>query len=175
MKKRISISCLKFIQFYFSLSISAAASYVRKYFKDETKVAATALAEMIQDQFIDTLHTIPWMDDDSRAAAIVKANQMLLHVAYADELVDTNKLEEYFRGLDLTPDSLIHSLVQLHKFYDNRSINKLRRPVDKVDWETHSKATQVNAFYSPTENSICNIRFNRLNVIFFDKHFSLNE
>lgn len=139
----------------FSLSISVAGSYVRKYFKGDTKAAATTLAKTIQDQFIETLHTIPWMDDESRAAAIVKANRMLLHIAYADELVDTNKLEEYYRGLELSPaDSLMHSLVQLHKFYDQRAIRKLRKPVNKVDWETHSKATQVNAFYSPTQNSI---------------------
>lgn len=112
------------------------------------------MAKTIQDQFIETLHTIPWMDDESRAAAIVKANRMLLHIAYADELTDTNKLEEYYHGLELRPDSLIDSLVQLHKFYDQRAIRKLRRPVNKVDWETHSKATQVNAYYSPTENSI---------------------
>lgn len=117
-------------------------------------MSATALAKTIQDQFIEALHTVSWMDDESRAAAIVKANRMLMHIAYADELVDTNKLEEFYHGLELVPDSLIHSLVQLHKFYDQRAIRKLRRTVNKVDWETHSKATQVNAFYSPTENSI---------------------
>lgn len=117
-------------------------------------MAATILAKTIQDQFIETLRTVPWMDAESRSAAIIKANRMLLHIAYPDELVDTNKLEEYYRGLELTPDSLIQSLVQLHKFFEKRAINKLRKPINKIDWETHSKATQVNAFYSPTENSI---------------------
>lgn len=112
------------------------------------------MAKSIQDQFIETLHTVPWMDDESRAAAILKANRMLLHIAYADELVDTNKLEEYYRGLELTPGSLIQSLVQLHKFSDKRAINKLRKPVNRVDWETQLEATLVNAHYSDTENSI---------------------
>lgn len=94
------------------------------------------------------------MDDESRAAAIVKANRMMLHIAYADELIDTNKLVEYYRDLNLVPDSLLYSIVALNKFFEKRSIHKLRKPVDKVDWETHSRATLVNAFYSATENSI---------------------
>lgn len=94
------------------------------------------------------------MDDESRAAAIVKANRMLLHIAYADELVDTNKLIAYYHDLELVPDSLMYSIVKLNKFFEKRSLNKLRKPVNKVDWETHSRATLVNAFYSPTENSI---------------------
>lgn len=121
-------------------------------------MAAMQLAKAIQNQFIDTLRTISWMDDESRAEAIVKANRMVFHIAYPDELVDTNKLEEYYRDLELTSDSpsdsLIHSLVLVRKFFEKRSIDKLRKPVNKVDWETHSKATLVNAFYSPTENSI---------------------
>lgn len=138
----------------FSLSISVAASYARQYFKSETKVAATELAKTIHNHFIETLKKISWMDDESRSAAIVKANRMMLHIAYADELVDTNKLIEYYRDLELVPDSLMHSIVKLNKFFEKRSINKLRRTVDKLDWETHSRATLVNAFYSATENSI---------------------
>lgn len=138
----------------FSLSISAGASYVKKHFNEESKKAAAVVTKSIHEQFLGTLHTVPWMDEESRAAAIVKANKMYFHIGYSDELVDDKKLEEYYRNLELQPDSLIRSIVQIHKFFAFRSINKLRIPVNKTDWETHSKATSVNAFYSPAENSI---------------------
>lgn len=94
------------------------------------------------------------MEDESRTAAIEKANKMFFHVAYPDELIDDKKLDEHYRGLELQPDSLIGSMVRMHKFFEARAIRKLRLPVNKTDWETHSKATMVNAFYSLPENSI---------------------
>lgn len=97
------------------------------------------------------------MDEKSRAAAKVKANNMHFHVAFPHELVDDEKLEKYYHGLELQPYSLLHNLIQIHKFFEVRSINKLRQPVNKTDWETHSLTTSVNAFYSPPENSIRNL------------------
>lgn len=143
----------------FSLSISVGASYVKKYFNEDSKRAAAIVTKSIHEEFLKTLNTVPWMDEDSRMAAITKANNMQFHIAYPDELVDDNKLEEYYRGLELEPDSLLHSVVRIHKFLDIRATKELRKPVNKTDWETHSKATSVNAFYAPAENSIrmCNL------------------
>lgn len=122
------------------------------------------LTKTIHQEFIETLKTVPWMDENSRTAAIVKANQMDFHIAYPDELVDDNKLEEYYRDLELQPDSLIHSIGNIYKFFAIRSIRKLRQPVNKTNWETHSRATTVNAFYSLTENSIRKLISNLLDI-----------
>lgn len=122
----------------FSLPFSVSASYVRQYFATENKAAATQLAKTIHNQFIETLRTTSWMDDESRAAAIVKAERMNLQIAYPDELVDTNQFDKYYQGLELTPDSLIHSIIQMNRYfakisigalsalrYDNQSINRI--------------------------------------------------
>lgn len=106
------------------------------------------------------------MDEGTRAAAIEKAQSMTSHIAYPDELTDNNKLEEYYDGLELEPNTLLKNVLSIRTFKDNAVIKKLRKPVNKTDWESHTMAVTVNAAYSPLENSIrmykfCFIRINK--------------
>lgn len=45
-------------------------------------------------------------------------------------------------------------MLNLTKFGTDYSFSKLRQPVNKSDWITHSRTAIVNAFYSAIENSI---------------------
>lgn len=137
-----------------SLSTSVGALYVHKYFNEESKKGAASLVKSIHEEFLETLKNVPWMDETSRVAAIEKAHKMNYHIAYPDELVDNSKLEEYYHGLELETDSLLQNVLRIRKFNSDHAISKLRLPVNKTDWETHSFPTVVNAFYSLLENSI---------------------
>lgn len=137
-----------------SLPISVGALYVRKYFNEESKKAAVDLVTNIQKEFVNILRGVSWMDDGTRAAAIEKAKSMTSHIAYPDELIDNNKLEEYYQGLELEPDSLLQNVLRVRTFKDVHLIKKLRQPVNKTDWEAHTMPATVNAAYSPLENSI---------------------
>lgn len=140
--------------FYFSLPIATGAIYVRKYFNSDTKRAVSQLVGSIHAELLNTLRTVSWMDEKTRAAAIAKALAMHFHIAYANELIDDAKLQEHYSGLDLRADSLLHSIMAIRKFRNQHLVNQLRQPINKTDWETHSMITAVNAFYSHTENSI---------------------
>lgn len=94
------------------------------------------------------------MDEDTRKEAIEKAHKMDYHIAYPNELVDNNKLEEYYHDLELVTNSLFNNVQRVRIFKRNNLIRKLRLPVNKTDWETHSIPFIVNAFYSLLENSI---------------------
>lgn len=113
------------------------------------------MAKDIHKEFIKTLHRVSWMDDESRRAAIQKAEAMVFHIGYPNELNDNKKLEEYYRDLELEPDSLIYSALRIKTFLWDRKINKLHTPVNKTDWETHSVTSNVDAYYSLLENCIC--------------------
>lgn len=138
----------------FSLSISVGALYIRKYFNEDSKQAANSLVRNIHDEFLRTLKTVPWMDEASRAVAIEKANKIDYHIAYPSELVDNKKLEEYYNSLELETDSLLHNVLRIRNFKTEHVISKLRKPVNKTDWEAHSMPSVVNAFYSLLENSV---------------------
>lgn len=128
--------------------------YVRKYFDEDSKRAASCLVGNIRDEFFKTLTTVPWMDEVSRARALEKAHKMDFHIAYPNELIDNKKLNEYYDGLELESDSLFQNILRIRIFQSNHAIAKLRIPVNKTDWETHSMPAIVNAFYSLLENSI---------------------
>lgn len=130
------------------------ALYVRKYFSDESRKAAIELVENIRDEFINILTEIDWMDEETRQEAIKKAKVLTPHIGYPNELADNNKLEEYYRNLEIEPDNLLLNTLRLNVFNTDHSFSKLRKPVNKTDWETHSKPAVVNAYYSALENSI---------------------
>lgn len=94
------------------------------------------------------------MDEVTQRTAIEKAQSIISHIAYPDELTDNNKLEEYYAGLELEPDTLLKNVLRIRTFKDSLIIQKLRKPVNKTDWETHTMPATVNAAYSPLENSI---------------------
>lgn len=140
--------------FICSLPISVGALYVRKYFGDESRKAAIELVENIRDEFINILNEIDWMDENTRKEAIKKAKVLTPHIGYPNELADNNKLEEYYRNLEIEPDNLLLNTLRLNVFKTDHSFSELREPVNKTDWKTHSKPAVVNAYYSALENSI---------------------
>lgn len=137
-----------------SLPISVGALYIRKYFTEEARNAALDLVNNIRDEFVKILHKITWMDEETKKTAIVKANALTKHIGYPDELADNAKLEEYYKDLDIEADNLLLDTLRLNVFRTNYAYGKLREPVNKTDWVTHSKPALVNAFYSALENSI---------------------
>lgn len=137
------------------MPISAGATYIRKLFNEDTKKAAHTLVQRIHEEFLKTLQRVPWMDQETRTAALKKANAMNFHIAYSDELIDNSKLEEFYDGLELQSDSLLQSVLNIRKFNKHFQINQFREPVNKTDWRDRStKTTRVDAYYSPPENSI---------------------
>ena len=156
-----------FIVLFFSLPIATGAIYVRKYFNGNTKSAVSQLVHSIHDELLKTLRTVSWMDEQTRAAAVAKALAMHFHIAYADELIDDDKLQEHYDGLELQTDSLLHSIMAIRKFRNQHIVDQLRKPINKTDWETHSMITAVNAFYSHTENSIRKFRLKNYSTFIF--------
>lgn len=117
----------------------------------------------VREEFINILHDVDWMDDGTRNEAIEKAKGIISHIAYPDELTDNNKLEEYYSGLELQSDQLLKNVLQIRTFKEVHAIQKLRLPVNKTDWETHTMPATVNAAYSPLENSIRKLKFGPIN------------
>lgn len=89
------------------------------------------------------------MDGQTRNEAIKKAKAITTHIGYPNELADNNKLEEYYQDLDIDPENLLLNTLRLTAFYFDRSLNKLREPVNKTDWEDHSIPSTVGAYYRP--------------------------
>lgn len=146
--------------------------YVRKYFNEQARQNAKEMVTDIRTEFQDILKSVDWMDDETKRNALDKAKSMATHIAYPDELLSDDKLEEFYDGvsyirfiglqklknilfqLELDPDHYMRSILNLTLFGTRFSFKRLRQPVNKTDWITHGRPAVVNAFYSSIENSI---------------------
>lgn len=137
-----------------SLAISVGSLYVRKHFKQDSKAIALEMVNNIRGVFSQILDGVEWMDDMTKKEAQRKLNSMTTHIGYPDEMLDNEKLEEYYRKLDVNPDKYFESFLKMNVFGTDYSFNKLRLPVNKTDWIRHARPAVVNAFYSSIENSI---------------------
>lgn len=108
----------------------------------------------IRAQFEMILKEVPWMDANTKAAALDKVKAMSTHIGYPDEIMDNRKLEQYYSGLEVNPDTYLESVLRMNVFGTDYAFNKLRKPVNKTDWVTHARPAVVNAFFSTIENSI---------------------
>lgn len=80
---------------------------------------------------------------------------MSFDIGYPEELVDDDKLNEYYQDLELQNDSLFHSVLRIRKFQQMHNIKQYREPIDKKDWREHATRTaMVNAFNIPQHNTI---------------------
>ncbi|NP_001036959.1 neutral endopeptidase 24.11 [Bombyx mori] len=137
-----------------SMSIAVGALYIRKYFNENSKANALEMVNDIRQQFRKTLTKVDWMDDMTRQEALEKADAMASHIAYPSEMLDNNRLTEFYSGLEMSSEHLMESVLNLTLFTTEYLFGKLREPVNKTDWVTHGRPAIVNAFYSSIENSI---------------------
>lgn len=135
--------------------ISVGALYVRKYFREEYKHAVLDMVNNIKDVFLNILKKVDWMDDVTRKAALDKVDAMVTHIGYPNELMNDSKITDYYKGLEInSEDNYLNAILHLNKFETFKTLRNLREPINKTNWITHSKATDVNAYYAPNENSI---------------------
>ncbi|XP_050430233.1 neprilysin-2 isoform X2 [Adelges cooleyi] len=137
-----------------SFSLAIGSLYVRRFFHEDAKKNALEMVTGIREEMLKILSTIEWMDENTRKNALDKAKSMTSHIAYPDELLDDKKLVEFYGDLDITDEDYYTSVLNLTKFGTDYSFSRLRQPVNKSDWITHSRTAIVNAFYSAIENSI---------------------
>lgn len=150
------------IFFFHSFPIPVAAAYIRKYFDKHSKDVVESLTHDVHREFIKKLEKIPWMDESTRHEAIRKANAMAFRIGYPDELTNDEKMNEYYRGLELNNNSLFYSVLEIRKFEQLREIKALHEPIDKNDWHEEAKLVAiVNAFNMPQLNTIRKFYFQK--------------
>ncbi|CAJ0606368.1 unnamed protein product [Cylicocyclus nassatus] len=135
------------------MQYATGAIYVRKAFDQESKNVTLEMIDDLQEVFRGILSTNNWMDDQTRATALDKANQMLRQIAYPDFILDDEKLDEHYDGLDVRDtDSYSEMLEKVARWGIEYSFRRLTKPVDRTEYNFNSAV--VNAYYSSTSNSI---------------------
>ncbi len=112
-----------------SLSNAVGALYVKKHFKEDAKQSALEMVSDIRAEFDQMLKEIDWMDPGTKARAKKKADNIVEHIGYPSELLDTKKLEELYDGLELNSTHYLGNALNMTVFGTNYAFSQLREKV----------------------------------------------
>ena len=149
-----------------SLANAVGSMYVREYFTQEQKNVALEIVENIKREYKVMFSDIDWMDVLTWERALEKIDNMNSFVAYADEVLDNDLINQYYEGLQLNSESFLENILELRRFMFSSTVREIRNPIDKSSWKQHGGAAVVNAFYSRQRNWI-SIPAGILDGIFF--------
>ncbi|XP_078355594.1 endothelin-converting enzyme 2-like [Oculina patagonica] len=125
--------------------------FVDVAFDEGSKKTITQMTQMIKDEFIKTVDTLPWMSDETKVNAEEKANAIAEDIGYPSYIKNPSKLAAKVKELKVG-DKLFENVVNAMAFSADQSYGSLDKPVDRDQW--FLGPSQVNGYYSPRQNRI---------------------
>ena len=146
MGKMISLESAALQQTYRLFPETLSFYYGQTYFNPEDKEDVIEMTSAIRETFIERLKTLDWLTEPSRKKAIEKVEEMILHIAYPDEI---DPISAYFTVQE--QDNLLEAYLNLKQARISYDLGHLGQ-VESHVWSKPSFL--VNAYYSPAENAI---------------------
>ena len=128
-----------------SLGEAIGKVYVDLYFPAQAKNEMLELVDNLKIAYHQSIETLPWMSDATKAKALEKLAKFIAKIGYPDKWRDYSTLE-------IKADDLIGNLQRIAAFGHAYEVAKIGKPVDKDEW--HMTPQTVNAYYNPLMNEI---------------------
>ncbi|HLK52378.1 MAG TPA: M13 family metallopeptidase, partial [Candidatus Angelobacter sp.] len=119
--------------------------YVDATFGAEGKARMLKMVDALEHSLKGDISTLPWMTETTKKEALVKLAAIRNKIGYPDKWRDYSKLK-IVRG------DMIGNLYRASEFESNRQLQKIGKPVDKLEWGMTPPT--VNAYYSGSHNEI---------------------
>ncbi|KAB7498346.1 Endothelin-converting enzyme 1 [Armadillidium nasatum] len=131
---------------------AVGAMYIRSSFSEQDKKMASEMLEGIRKAFRRGLNSVPWMDGKTKLAALEKADHISDMIGYPEYILDPKELDHKFEDLEFSEDTFFENNMNVTLFKVKENLRRLFEPVNKTKWDMTPPT--VNAYYSPTRNSI---------------------
>ncbi len=132
--------------------------YIEAVFGADAKAQITSLVQGLERSLGDDISTLPWMSDATKAAALVKLKAITNNVGFPRKYRDYSKVS-------ISADDFLGNTERSAEVMNQQRLEKIGQATDKTEW--FMTPPTVNAFYSPTNNSI-NFPAGILQLPFFD-------
>lgn len=119
--------------------------YVEKHFPAEAKERMLKLVGNLLKAYEASIRELNWMSPETKREALVKIKKFTPKIGYPDKWRD-------YSALKVAKNDLYGNNVRSAEFEYNRTIKKLGKPVDRMEWGMTPQT--VNAYYNPTMNEI---------------------
>ncbi len=130
-----------------ALGEALGREFARRHFPEQSKQRASSMIAELQRSFEANLGTLPWMDEATRAAALVKVGKMV-----GNNKIGYPAVWRDYSAVKTTRASYFSNATALNRFEIARQLAKIGKPVDRNEW-LMSPPT-VNAYYEPQHNEI---------------------
>jgi len=119
--------------------------YVERYFTADAKKRMLDMVNNLETAFEARIGKLDWMSDSTKAIAKDKLHAFLKKIGYPDKWRDYSKV-------DIDKGKFFENRVSASKNEYSYNINKLGKPVDKMEWGMTPPT--INAYYNPSINEI---------------------
>ena len=120
--------------------------YVRRAFTPEAKAHALELIGNLESALRSDIPTLSWMSDATKQQALAKLAAFSRKIGYPDKWRD-------YANLTIDRASYTGNVMRARQWAYNYGINRIGKPVDKLDWGRFTPPT-VNASYNSSGNEI---------------------
>lgn len=134
------------------LGFAVGAIFVKEVFHADSKVPAEDMISTIRAAFKKNFKNLEWMDEETRKAAIIKADAISDMIGYPDFIKDVDALDEYYENLQIRNDTYFQNNLNVYAYNLRRNLEKIKEPVNKTAWSMAPSV--VNAYYTPTKNQM---------------------
>jgi putative endopeptidase len=137
--------------------------YVAQYYPPEAEARMAGMIANITAVMRDRLGQIEWMTEPTRQKALAKFDRFSAKIGHPVQWKD-------YSTVPILRDDYFANVRAASEFEIKRTLAKLGRPVDKMEWSMTPPT--VNAYFNPTDNTI-NFPAGILQPPFFD--FTLDD
>ncbi len=119
--------------------------YVEKTLTPAAKARAFEMVKNQHHAFQEHVQHLDWMSETIKKQALVKLDAFAIKIGYPDKWKD-------YRQLNTERGAYVTNVLRANEFDFNYNVNKLGKPVDRMEWGMTPPT--VNAYYNPSLNEI---------------------
>ncbi len=128
-----------------ALGESVGRIYLERHFPAESRRQMAELIANLRGAFAERLGTLEWMDDETRAQALVKLDAFDPRIGGPERFIDSSAMR-------IDRNDLAGNMLRASEFAWNLQLSRLPNPVDRSLWVMNPQT--INAYYSPLSNQI---------------------
>ena len=127
------------------MGLALGELYVAKTFPPVAKARAQALIDDVRSALKARIENLDWMSAETKQKALAKWQTFLPKIGYPEKWRD-------WSGLKISPDNYFANVRSARQYNYDYDIAKIGKPTDRLEWRMTPQT--VNAYYSPTDNTI---------------------
>jgi putative endopeptidase len=127
------------------MGLALGELYVAKTFPPEAKARAQALIDDVRSALKARIESLDWMSAETKQKALAKWQTFLPKIGYPEKWRD-------WSGLKIATDNYFANVRSARQYNYDYDIAKIGKATDRLEWRMTPQT--VNAYYSPTDNTI---------------------